>query len=616
MKKLLFIILLMSGICLAQYDGSGYYSPSKWKLSGATIEPLSAGYTINYNSNSALESVTLGSELTDNTGWTSTNWTGSYDIGFTHTTGNTSVLSRLLTYTSGQRYAVTFTISGRTTGYVYVTFGGVNSYEPGHHAFPDAVDGAYPTTTYTYAPLTINNSDSLVFHPSSTFNGTISNISVKQITGTYSPIFSITNSSSKAVIEMRSASVAGNLFIGAGSGQNSTLNIINNTGLGHNALYSNTSGGDNTAVGKKSLYYNTTGSSNTAVGYKSLEKNTYGYGNTSIGISALGSNTSGLYNVAGGVEALTANTTGNYNSAFGGYDAMLTNTTGSSNSAFGYNSLKFNLSGNYNSAFGAGALTNNTESGNSAFGYQALLTNVTGISSAFGYNALYANTASYNSGFGFEVLRYNSTGAQNTAFGHQALYSNTTGSNNTAGGYYALYTNTGGNNTAFGRSALGANTTQSNNTAVGAYALNSNTTFENTAIGSLALYYTTTGYENVGIGYKAGYALADGSTGNATSTNSVYIGYFTKSLSAGRTNEIVIGSEATGSGSNTVTLGNASITNTYLKGDVSIASTKYFYLAGDATTDGSWRIGATTSGNCLIEYRTGGSWTAKATYTP
>jgi hypothetical protein len=50
--------------------------------------------------------------------------------------------------------------------------------------------------------------------------------------------------------------------------------------------------------------------------------------------------------------------------------------------------------------------------------------------------------------------------------------------------------------------------------------------------------------------------------------------------------------------------------------NLSIASTKYFYLAGNESTDGSWRMMATTSGNCVIEYRASGSWTAKTTITP
>jgi len=42
----------------------------------------------------------------------------------------------------------------------------------------------------------------------------------------------------------------------------------------------------------------------------------------------------------------------------------------------------------------------------------------------------------------------------------------------------------------------------------------------------------------------------------------------------------------------------------------------YTYLVGNATTDGSWRMSATASGNCIVEYRSGGSWVAKQTLTP
>ena len=48
------------------------------------------------------------------------------------------------------------------------------------------------------------------------------------------------------------------------------------------------------------------------------------------------------------------------------------------------------------------------------------------------------------------------------------------------------------------------------------------------------------------------------------------IGYNTKPLADGDTNEIVIGANAIGNGSNTVTLGNDNIVKTFLKGSVGI----------------------------------------------
>jgi hypothetical protein len=55
--------------------------------------------------------------------------------------------------------------------------------------------------------------------------------------------------------------------------------------------------------------------------------------------------------------------------------------------------------------------------------------------------------------------------------------------------------------------------------------------------------------------------------------------------------------------------------DTTINGDFSIASTKYFYLAGSSSVDGSWRMSATASGSCVIEARISGTWTAKQTLT-
>jgi len=72
---------------------------------------------------------------------------------------------------------------------------------------------------------------------------------------------------------------------------------------------------------------------------------------------------------------------------------------------------------------------------------------------------------------------------------------------------------------------------------------------------------------------NAGRHLANGSTGNATGNNSLFLGYDTRANGAGETNQIVIGASAIGLGSNTVVLGNDSIVTTALKGNVGIGTT-------------------------------------------
>jgi hypothetical protein len=127
---------------------------------------------------------------------------------------------------------------------------------------------------------------------------------------------------------------------------------------------------------------------------------------------------------------------------------------------------------------------------------------------------------------------------QNVGVGYQALYSNTTGYNNTANGYAALSSNTTGNS--------------------------------NTANGHVALSGNTTGDGNIAVGYNAGTHIAGGVSGNAVTDNSVFLGQNTKALADSQTNQIVIGYDATGLGSNTAILGNSSITTTRLQGGIEI----------------------------------------------
>tara|TARA_R110000744_G_scaffold121116_2_gene225542 strand:+ start:12846 stop:16097 length:3252 start_codon:yes stop_codon:yes gene_type:complete len=142
-------------------------------------------------------------------------------------------------------------------------------------------------------------------------------------------------------------------------------------------------------------------------------------------------------------------------------------------------------------------------------------------------------TLNFNVGVGYRALFSNTSGVFNTANGSYALYLNTTGERNTSDGYQSLYSNTTG--------------------------------YYNAANGYRALFANTTGFRNTALGFQAG-ANTNALAANQTSNNSIYLGNDTRALASGDTNEIVIGSTAQGNGSNTVTLGNDSITDTYLKG--------------------------------------------------
>jgi hypothetical protein len=129
----------------------------------------------------------------------------------------------------------------------------------------------------------------------------------------------------------------------------------NNTAVGFDALFGNTTGNFNTAVGAEALHLNITGSNNTAAGFQALFRNTSGRFNTANGVNALLTNSTGIQNTANGVNGLFHNTTGNFNTA-NGNSALLSNTTGSSNVGIGVNAGRNLTTGSGNVCIGVNVL--------------------------------------------------------------------------------------------------------------------------------------------------------------------------------------------------------------------------------------------------------------------
>jgi len=134
--------------------------------------------------------------------------------------------------------------------------------------------------------------------------------------------------------------------------------------------------------------------------------------------------------------------------------------------------------------------------------------------------------------------------------------------------------NDGGLSVFVGEDAgLNDNGSNNRNVGVGYQALFNNTSGDNnTANGYLSLFFNTIGNNNTAIGYFSG-VFASTFSSNQTGNNSVFLGVDTKPLNDGETNQIVIGYNAVGLGSNTAVLGNDNITTTALKGDVGIGET-------------------------------------------
>ena len=148
----------------------------------------------------------------------------------------------------------------------------------------------------------------------------------------------------------------------------------------------------------------------------------------------------------------------------------------------------------------------------------------------------------------------------------------------------ATTTFTGGSsvdNISFGYNALVSltATNSSNNTVIGFDALN---------------YMTSNSNGNVALGEGAGSAYT-GPNFLTTINHSLFLGFRAYAYANGDTNEAVIGYEVTGHGTNTVTIGNASITDTYLEGiihgtSLSLGGASSSFIKGDGSLDSNTYI--------------------------
>jgi hypothetical protein len=183
---------------------------------------------------------------------------------------------------------------------------------------------------------------------------------------------------------------------------------------------------------------------------------------------------------------------------------------------------------------------------------------------------------------GLTIGRGNGSISGNTAIGDNALKNSLTGNSNTAGGFYSLFSNTDGNgNSVWGYNASFYNTIGN----------------KNVSVGTQSLLFNTTGSNNTAIGSESGKFLANKTSDATILNNSVMLGCLTSPLGDNQSNQIVIGYNATGLGSNTATIGNTSITTTRLRGAV---------LGGSFVKDGGTNLqylmadGSVSAGDSII----------------
>ncbi|MCL5114057.1 MAG: hypothetical protein M1372_02725, partial [Patescibacteria group bacterium] len=393
---------------------------------------------------------------------------------------------------------------------------GDNNVYLGYNAGPWTQSASFNNTTAIGAYALVNASNSLVLGG----------------TGFYAVSVGIGTATPSAVLDIQGGNKGGNAAL-----------IVNQTGASTNDILTAS------ASGVTKFILTNAGNASASAGF-TID----GAGNlqtTNENTLTIGGNTTGeLILQSRGVTVFSNPTSGVGQSTFVGEGSGASASLGSAvyNTALGYQTLNSNTSGNRNAALGYQALLSNTTGArNTAVGFQALSTVTTGnLNTALGYQALFTNTGSNNTAIGGTALTANTIGASNTAVGNTALSANTTGANNVAVG-----------------TALTANTTGASNTAVGNGALSGNTIgASNTAVGNTALSANTTGIQNTALGFRAGYTSVSGNA-NTIGTNNTFLGYNSGPGSTNwLTNAAAIGSYATVTCPNCLTLGSIEGINT------------------------------------------------------
>jgi len=185
-------------------------------------------------------------------------------------------------------------------------------------------------------------------------------------------------------------------------------------------------------------------------------------------------------------------------------------------------------------------------------------------------------SANNNTAIGYNAGTLITTGGGNTLIGVNAGQSITTGVNNTFIGSSAGTSNTsGGNNVAIGSSVLSSMTTGTRNVAIAGDSVMSSLTSgsDNIAIGRAALFNITTSSSNIALGTNAGRFIANGSTVATVVDNSIFLGTNSYPQANSQTNQIVIGYQTTGLGSNTTIIGNSSTTTAAIYGNLLLGTT-------------------------------------------
>ena len=210
---------------------------------------------------------------------------------------------------------------------------------------------ATTATNATNIAITDNTSSSSTYYPVLSLNSSGNNAATTSSTKlSFVPSTGILTLTS--LTSTNDASISG-LTVGKGGGA-----VANNTAVGYQAGYSNTTGTYNLFSGALAGYSNTTGLDLVAIGYGAGYGNQTGNDNVFIGQTSGPQTTttaSGSNNIGIGTGALRSNTTASNNTAVG-YQAGYSNTTGQYNSFIGENTGANLTTGSQNIYVGPGVI--------------------------------------------------------------------------------------------------------------------------------------------------------------------------------------------------------------------------------------------------------------------
>ena len=379
-----------------------YYNKNEVDQKDANIENEVAqelAKKLNNYSNSNI-ATTSNNLLTDNSKWElNDGWTGNYTQGFSHIVGQNTNLEYNVNFDANSFYILSFDVTSQTG--MGENASCAFTVQIGNSELPIMYRGG--GSMHYNVGIKTNNAGHLKFlcvkpddqfTASTIFDGTISNIELKKVTGELEQLpiydgdeneslpFTITPSTQGNVgiginTLKKSTNSEGNVYIGEHAGEESVASFYN-VGIGHNSLKSNVQGSRNIAIGFNTLQNinsadrniaiggfcmndNINGRKNVAIGFDTLQHLTSGEDNMAIGNQALGSCTSSSNNIAIGPRAMASSTGQGSNNVAIGNSALYYTTSGQTNIGIGQYAVYHNTTGSQLIGIGNGALNDGTE---------------------------------------------------------------------------------------------------------------------------------------------------------------------------------------------------------------------------------------------------------------